>query len=106
MNNNTTFDMSIYNTPISVTYTDAEQQNLVEEYITQQKSEFTLKGVCSFILYCAVEDHRVVCPEGGLCEANALQPEDQRRIKSILHDIVTDGRIVALGADSFKKVTV
>lgn len=35
---------------VSVTYTDAQLRNLVEEYITQQKSEFTLKGVCSYVL--------------------------------------------------------
>lgn len=36
--------------PISVDYTDAQLRNLVEEYITQQKSRFTLKGVCSYVL--------------------------------------------------------
>lgn len=36
--------------PVSVTYTDTELRNLVEEYITQQKSGFTLKGVCSYVL--------------------------------------------------------
>ena len=35
---------------VSVTYTDTELRNLVEEYITQQKSGFTLKGVCSYVL--------------------------------------------------------
>lgn len=42
--------MTNNNNPVSVTYTDAELRNLVEEYITQQKSEFTLKGVCSYVL--------------------------------------------------------
>lgn len=51
--------MTNNNNPVSVTYTDAELRNLVEEYITQQKSGFTLKGVCSYVLYWAVEDDKV-----------------------------------------------
>lgn len=39
--------MTNNNNTVSVTCTDAELRNLVEEYITQQKSEFTLKGLCS-----------------------------------------------------------
>lgn len=42
--------MTNNNNPVSVTYTDAQLRNLVEEYITQQKSEFTLKGVCFYVL--------------------------------------------------------
>ena len=42
--------MSTNTQPISVEYTDTELRNLVEEYITMQKSEFTLKGVCSYVL--------------------------------------------------------
>lgn len=34
--------MTNNNNQVSVTYSDAELRNLVEEYITQQKSEFTL----------------------------------------------------------------
>lgn len=51
--------MTNNNNQVSVTYTDAELRNLVEEYITQQKSGFTLKGVCSYVLYWAVEDDKV-----------------------------------------------
>lgn len=42
--------MTNNNNQVSVTYTDAELRNLVEEYITQQKAGFTLKGVCSYVL--------------------------------------------------------
>lgn len=42
--------MTNNNNQVLVTYTDYELRNLVEEYITQQKSRFTLKGVCSYVL--------------------------------------------------------
>ena len=85
--------MTNNNNQVSVTYTDAELRNLVEEYITQQKSEFTLKGVCSYILYWAVEDGKISGSK-ALVESNVLNNEDQLRVKRILEAIIADGRIV------------
>ena len=94
--------MAIHNYQVSVTYTDPELRNLVEEYITQQKSEFMLKGVCSYILYWAVEDGKVA--EGkNLIEVDELQQSDQERVKRILEAVVVDGRIAATACDSYKK---
>lgn len=84
--------MATHNNQVSVTYTDAELRNLVEEYITQQKTEFTLKGVCSYILYWAVEDSKVA--EGKmLLESDELQKSDQERAMHILETITEDGRM-------------
>jgi len=84
--------MTNKNNPVLGTYTEAELRNLVEEYITQQKTEFTLKGVCSYILYWAVEDGKVT--EGNnLIESYELEAGDQNRVKRILTTISEDGRI-------------
>ena len=89
--------------PVSVTYTDAGLRNLVEEYITQQKSEFTLKGVCSYILFWAVEDGKVV--EGKkLIESDELHQSDQERVKRILDAVVADGRIATTSGSSYIKL--
>lgn len=93
------------NNPISVEYTDCELRNLVEEFITQQKSEFTLKGVCSYILYWAVEDDKVA-QGNSLIESNEISRADQKRVKRILEAVVADGRIANIGDELFKKVTV
>ena len=94
--------MAIHNNQVSVTYTDAELRNLVEEYITQQKSEFTLKGVCSYVLYWAVEDSKM--EEGKkLIECDELLQSDQERVKRILEAVVADGRIAATACGSYKK---
>ena len=84
--------MTNYANPVLVTYTDAELRNQVEEYITQQKSEFTLKGVCSYILYWAVEDGKVT-ESRSLIESEEMQTRDQDRVKRILETIIADGRI-------------
>lgn len=84
--------MTNNNNPVSVTYTDCELRNLVEEYITQQKSEFTLKGICSYILYWVVEDGKVA-KEKDLIESNELSDSDKFRVKYILNAIADDGRI-------------
>lgn len=91
------------NNQVSVTYTDSELRNLVEEYITQQKSEFTLKGVCSYILYWAVEDGKVA-DGNNLIESNELQACDQVRLKTILDAIIADGRIKIINAETYRKL--
>lgn len=94
--------MSNNKNQVSVTYSDTELRNLVEEYITQQKTEFTLKGVCSYALYWAVEDDKIA--EGKrLIESDELQQCDQERVKRILDTVVADGRIVATACCSYKK---
>lgn len=85
-----------------MSYTDAELRNLVEEYITQQKSEFSLKGVCSYILYWAVEDGKVADTK-VLIECNELSGTDQERIKKILETIIADGRIETKSGEKFIK---
>ena len=84
--------MTNNNNQVSVTYTDYELRNLVEEYITQQKSGFTLKGVCSYILYWAVEDGKVANGK-GLIESYELHPNDQVRVKRVFERVVSDGRV-------------
>lgn len=86
--------MTNNNNTVSVTYTDTELRNLVEEFIAQQKTEFTLKGVCSYILYWAVEDGKVADGQ-SLIESDEMQTRDQDRVKRILETIIADGRIVA-----------
>lgn len=95
--------MIVSDKQVSVTYTDSELRNLVEEYITQQKSEFTLKGVCSYILYWAVEDGKMA--EGKkLIESGELQQSNQERVKRILEAVVADGRITATFGASYIKL--
>lgn len=84
-----------------MTYTDSELRNLVEEYITQQKTEFTLKGVCSYILYWAVEDGKVA-EDNKPIESDELQQSAQDCVKRILEAVVADGRIVATVDGSYK----
>ena len=88
--------------PISVNYTDYELRNLVEEYITQQKSGFTLKGVCSYVLYWAVEDDKVAQGHGPIV-GNAISNADQQRVKRLLEAVVTDGRIASVSDGTFQK---
>lgn len=86
----------------TITYSDTELRNLVEEYITQQKNVFTLKGVCSYVLYWAVEDGKVV-NNSKLIEGYELNSEDQERVIKVLDAIITDGRITVIGRGEYQK---
>ena len=81
---------------MSVTYTNSKLRSLIEEYITQHKNVITLKGVCSYVLYWAVEDNKVVDEESKLFDGNELHLCDQNRIQFILESIVKDGRIAVV----------
>ncbi len=87
---------------ISLTYSDSELRNLVEEYITQQKAEFTFNGVCSYIAYWAMEDGMRAGTNKIIYESNKIRPDDQERVRLALDAIVRDGRISAL-CDTYYK---
>ncbi len=76
---------------ISINYTDQELRILVEEFIAMQRSSFTFKGVCSYILYRAMEEGRTAC--NGIYESNQLESKDSDRVSIILEKIVAEGRI-------------
>lgn len=88
------------NKTFPINYTDADLRNLVEEFLIQQKSEFSLKSVCSYVLYWAMEDDRLAKPQGTLLQVKELLPNDQARIHRVLESIVHDGRIAAVPGES------
>ena len=87
--------------PISVNYSDEKLRILVEEYITQQKNEISFKGLCSYILYWAMEEGKTVKDGNALYESSELQISDQKRLRCILDKIVANGRITKAADDNY-----
>ena len=83
--------------PIAVDYSNEELRLLVEEYLSMQKAEFSLKGVCSSVLYWAMEEGRTGGESNTIYESNQLQGSDCERVRQILESIVKDGRICRVG---------
>jgi hypothetical protein len=77
--------------PIQVNYTDQELRILIEEYIAMQRSSFSFKGVCSYILYRAMEEGKTA--NNGIYESNQMAQKDGERVSVILDKIVAEGRI-------------
>lgn len=92
MNNNNT---------ISINYSDEKLRVLVEEYITQQRDTFTLKGVCSYILYWAMEDGNA----NGVYEGYQMIDADSDRVRHILELIVKEGRVLVMADGGYKKLS-
>ena len=90
-------------TPISIKYSDERLRILVEEFITQQRSTFTLKDVCSYVLYWAMEEGKAALVEGSLYESDKICQADCDRIHRVLDIIAGEGRIVADG-EHYKKL--
>ena len=89
------------NNPISITYSNESLRILIEEYITQQKSVFTLQGVCSYVLYWAMEDGHT--SGDGIFESDQLSQADCYRISQLLAKIASEGRISVSG-EYFEKL--
>ena len=88
--------------PISISYSNEKLRVLVEEYITQQRSTFTLNGVCSYVLYWAMEGGHTM--NAGLYDSNQLVQIDCDRISDVLNKIVNEGRIVVVGGNTYTKL--
>lgn len=86
------------NTPTP--FTDRDLAVLVEEYITQQRSEFTLKGLYDYIVYWGMEDKRIAGDQ--LSEVD----KDKEKVNVILNRIVKDGRIRVKGDGEYLKTVV
>lgn len=89
------------NNPISITYSNERLRILIEEYITQQKSAFTLQSICSYVLFWAMEDGHT--SGNRIFESNPLAESDCDRISQFLTKIVCEGRISVTG-DYFEKL--
>ena len=85
--------------PIALAYTDSELRTLVEEFIFQQKKEFTFKSLCSFILYWAMEEGKTAGNSSAVRESNELQGSEHDRVRHILESIAKDGRIAIAHGD-------
>lgn len=82
---------------IALTYSDSDLRTLIEEYIIQQKAEFTINSVCAYIAYWAMEDGKAVAEGGHIYASNEIQPGDKVRVQQTLAAIIRDGRITSSG---------
>lgn len=78
------------NTP----YTTQDLSVLVEEYITQQRAEFTLRGLYAYIVYWGMEEKRIADDQ--------LTDADKEMVNGILKRIVKDGRISVVDENTYK----
>jgi len=76
---------------IKITYSNPKLRILIEEFIAMQKAEFSFQGVCSYILYRAMEEERTT--NTGLYVSNQLDAADCDRVRVILDKIVGEGWI-------------
>lgn len=93
---------SMANNTISINYSDEKLRILIEEYITQQRTSFTLKDVSSYVLYWAMEDGHT--SGTGLYESDQLAFADCDRISGVLVKLADEGRI-AISGEGFEKLT-
>jgi len=62
-----------------------------------QRSEFTFKGVCFYILYRAMEEGKTA--NNGIYESNQLEQKDCDRVRDVLEKILAEGRLKVIISD-------
>lgn len=75
--------MTTNTNPISANYSDDKLSIFIEKYIAQQKSSFTFKGVCSYVLFWAKGEGKTA--NTSLYESNELYPVDKNKVHSRCH---------------------
>lgn len=83
---------------IATMYSDHHLRILVEEFIAMQRSEFTFKNVCSYILYRAIEEGKTA--SDGLYESNQMEPKNCAQTRNILETIIREGRIIVASGNN------
>jgi len=83
------------NTNNPTPYTDQELTVLIEENITQQRAEFTLRGLYAYIVYWAMEEKRIA--------GDQLTDVYKEKVNGILKRIVKDGRISVVDENTYIK---
>ena len=91
-------------TTISINYSDEKLRILVEEYITQQRNAFTLQGVCSYVLYWAMEEGKATQSDNDLFDGDNICQTDCDRISKIMQTIASEGRIAVDGEHYIKSM--
>ena len=81
--------MTINYNPVPLDYTDEELRTVVEEYIADQKSEFSFKKMCLSILHRAMDEGKTVDSRHTQYESNELKASDGNRISRILWDMIS-----------------
>ena len=81
---------------MNATYTTQDLSVLVEEYLTQQCSQFTLCGLYAYIVFWGMEDKRIAIDQ--------LSDADKENVNGILERVVKDGRIKLNGEEYVKVI--
>ena len=84
----------VNNNAIIINHSNEKLRILVEEYITQQRKEFTFKGLCSYIMYWAMVEDKTANVGNAIYDSYQMSSGDCDRVCSILESIVKDGRVV------------
>ena len=92
--------MTINYNPVPLDYTDEELRTVVEDYIAAQKSEFSFKRLCLYVLHRAMDEGKTVDSRHTQYESNELKATDGIRISRILWDMIFERRIIIAFGDN------
>lgn len=88
--------------PVPVTYTAEELGRKIDEYIKEVNTEFSFKGVCQYILDCAIKDGKVRDAEHTQYSSRELNPFSSIEVSKYLWELIWSKRIyIAFGENPY-----
>lgn len=100
--NSCTYDFN----PVPITYTSAELNVIINNYISNTNSEFNFNELCSFILDKAKQEKKVKDAENVEYSSSELRSLDSIRVSRILWDHIWNKEIIiAFGDNRYRSCT-
>ena len=74
--------------PVPVTYTAEELWKKIDEFIKVVNTEFSFKGVCQYIVDCAIKEGKVRDPEHTQYSSRELNPLSSIEVSKYLWELI------------------
>lgn len=94
--------MTYDSNPVPVTYTQEELKQVVEDYLNDVATEFSFRGLCSFIVGKAIDEGKVHNAGHTQYSSREMNPSSAIEVSKYLWELIWDRRIfIAFGENPY-----
>ncbi len=88
--------------PVPVTYTKEELENVINEYLNGVQTEFSFRGICSYIIDKAIKDEKVADAKNTQYSSREMSPLSAIEVSKYLWSLIWDKKIfIAFGDNPY-----
>lgn len=88
--------------PVPVTYTQEELRQVIEDYLNDVTTEFSFRGLCSYIIDKAITEGKVRDANHTQYSSREINPSSAIEVSKYLWELIWDKRIfIAFGENPY-----